>query len=200
MSTRTRAANARWSTWTRHGPLPERSPSNGPARGGWLAGVLCLARWPRHPQPCRQTGPSFDIRGACGYALVPPCGTGSRYRLGHRPSPWSSCRSRPPPDWLLDLLDPPGPAAPGSSRRLGRPRGSLRLAGLGNEPALVVTAGEGRRNDQLNRSLTPLSPGRRWAAVQDDVDHGLTAAGLHVGLQARNYLNPSERRQGRGLR
>jgi putative DNA primase/helicase len=168
-----------------HGPLPDGCPMQwtGGGRGGWQV----FFRWPEGREirnSAGQLGAKLDIRGEGGYVLLPPSRTAQAYSWGIERDPWS-CPPIPGPAWLLALLDPPvaatawrAPEAPTGDRYVWR--------AVESELALLSAAGQGRRNDQLNRSAHALyrfvADGRLH---RSDVDDGLMAAARQAGLRDR---------------
>ena len=131
-------------------------------------------------------GSKLDTRGAGGFVVVPPSVTVQPYRWETDRDPWSI-----PPE--------PAAAMAGQSARSAstgtagavaptKPTAADRYGwrALESELALVVTASEGRRNHQLNRSAHALyrlvRDGRLY---REDVDHALTTAAEHIGLKER---------------
>jgi hypothetical protein len=177
----------------RHGPLPELYPMQwtGGGRGGWQA-FFAYPAGRQIGNSGGKLGPKLDTRGNRGYALVPPSVTSAPYRWAVDRKPGNI----PPgdaPAWLVDLLDPP--AQPEAPRETWAGQSSsiddrYLLRALEAELALVASAPEGRRNDQLNESafnLFRFSAEGRLAA--DAVAHGLKAAARHAGLNAREIAS-----------
>jgi len=134
--------------------------------------------------------PGTDIRGTGGYVVAAP----SKHPSG-RFYTWLDRAWRPPtaPTWLLDLLKPPGN---GYAERKAAPRPDLNPRGkhygrsaFVAEYAVLCTAVEGQRNEQLNRSAFNL--GQLIAAGL--LDHGevydaLLRAALYLGLSERESI------------
>jgi hypothetical protein len=189
----------------RHGTLPDLFTMSwtGGSRGGWQA-FFAYPESRTIGNSGGKLGAKIDTRGHRGLAVLPPSRTRNSYR-------WETDRNPidlPPaeaPDWLIDLLDPPEAAEPEAFSPLSRT--DVRADAYGwrameSELALLVSAREGRRNDQLNRSAHALyrlvADGRLY---REDVDHALNAAALATGLRDREIsstLNSAAR--ARGLR
>jgi len=174
-----------------HGPLPELYPQQWTGSGhGWQA----FFSWPEGREirnSAGRLGSKLDIRADGGFVVLPPSlhPSGNRYRWAVDRSPWH-LPPEPAPDWLVDLLDPPSSERkayayayayaydPGEDRYV--------LKALESELALVASAPEGRRNEQLNESAFNLFrfvlDGKMAA---DPIVHSLTAAASHAGLLDR---------------
>jgi hypothetical protein len=172
----------------RHGPLPEWYPMQWTGSGrGWQA----FFAWPEGREIRNSAGrlrPKIDVRGDGGFVVLPP----SRHPSGNLYA-WATDREpfgippEPAPNWLLDLLDPPAqPQAPRQAwNGPGRPTDDrYLLRAIEAELALVASAPQGRRNEQLNESAFNLfrfaQEGRLDAGA---IAHGLEAAALHAGLE-----------------
>ena len=96
-------------------------------------------------------------------------------------------RAQSAPNWLIDVLDPLAqselPLTAWHGPRRATDDGYL-LRAIEAELALVASAPDGRRNDQLNESAFNLfrfaQDGRLTA---DAIAHGLEAAARHAGLK-----------------
>jgi Bifunctional DNA primase/polymerase, N-terminal len=178
----------------KHGPLPEIYPQQWTGSGvGWQA----FFRYPEGRtirNSVGRLGPKLDTRGIDGYVLLPPSNhrSGNRYEWAVDRKP-GSIPPEPAPEWLVDLLDPsPQPEAPRQDwKDLGRPTDDrYLLRALEAELALVASAPEGRRNDQLNESAFNLfrfaQEGRLDAGA---IAHGLEAAARHAGLDDREIAS-----------
>jgi hypothetical protein len=169
-----------------HGPLPELYPMQwtGGGRGGWQS-FFAYPEGRRIASRAGWLGPGIDVRAQDGCAILPPSRTIEHYRWVLDRSPFD-LPLEPAPDWLVELLDPPqtarepwqAPRSPAEDRYL--------LRALEAELALVASAPEGRRNDQLNESAFNLFrfavEGRLDAGA---IAHGLHAAASHAGLGER---------------
>jgi hypothetical protein len=169
----------------RHGCLPD-CPAQWTGSGGgrWQA-FFAYPAGRQIGNSAGRLGPKLDTRGGGGYVLVPPSKTVQAYRWQPDRSPWHLLPP-PPPDWLVDLLDPPvverqpwtGPS--GSTSDASDP---YCFTALERELQAVATAPVGRRNHQLNESAFRLlrlaADGRLDASA---IAHALTAAALHAGL------------------
>jgi hypothetical protein len=144
----------------RHSPLPELYPMQwtGGGRGGWQA----FFRYPEGREignSAGRLGPKLDTRGTGGYCLLPPSVTAEAYQWVPDRDPWT-LPPEPAPAWLANLLDPPAPPEP--EYRAFSPVGNLEAGerylqrALEAELALIASAPNGRRNDQLNESAHAL--------------------------------------------
>jgi putative DNA primase/helicase len=142
--------------------------------------------------------PGLDVRGDGGLVVVPP----SRHASGTRYQ-WLSDPDRPlepPPQWLLDALRQPTPAAatpgaPGTDSTLppepypGPAHGggsAYAQAALRREVEQLSRAPEGQRNDALNRAAfslgTLVAAGElERTAVEAALEHAAQLAGLSAG-------------------
>jgi hypothetical protein len=170
-----------------HGHLPDACPIQwtGGGRDGWQM-LFAYPEGREIRNSAGRLGPKLDTRGEGGYVLLPPSWTTQAYRWATERDPWSM-PVQPAPDWLLDLLDPP-PAArtPWQASSFSPSEDRYVLRALEAELAIVASAPDGRRNDQLNESAFSLFrfavEGRLSA---DAVAHGLEAAARHAGLSDR---------------
>lgn len=129
----------------------------------------------------------LDTRvGGRGYLLVAPSihpETGKRYRWLATVDPVE------PPAWLLDMvrapkLEPRRPyVAPSSSREADRER-RYALAALRGCAEAVRAAGEGQRNNELNKAWFRMAQ-LRGAVTRGEVEEALLDAALAVGLTER---------------
>jgi hypothetical protein len=183
----------------RHGPLPEFYPLQytGGGRDGWQA-FFAYPAGRQIGNSAGKLGPKLDTRGEGGYVLVPPSVTTEAYRWATDRDPWSLLPDPfpPAPDWLVDLLDPQTEPKRGgvidysNVWRLIRDRDDRYLLRvLEAELALVASAPNGRRNQQLNESAFALFrfavEGRLEAGA---IAHGLEAAARHAGLNDREAI------------
>lgn len=178
----------------RHGSLPEFYPMQWTGSGrGWQA-FFAYPEGRTIRNSAGRLGPKLDTRGDGGYVLVPPSlhPSGRRYAWATDRDPWE-VPPEPAPDWLIDLLDPPAqPEAPRPAwNSPGRPTDDrYLLRALEAEFALIASAPEGRRNDQLNESAFNLfrfaQEGRLDVGA---IAHGLEAAARHAGLGDREITS-----------
>jgi hypothetical protein len=143
--------------------------------------------------------PGLDLKAAGGYCVAPPSlhASGRRYEwVAPEDLPQTP---QPVPQWLADIVKPPRP--------LQVPRPAPAVVGtryvsaaVEAECHAVVAAGDGHRNEQLNRSAFALA--RFVATGQADADAivaALTLAARHAGLDAHEIL-PTIRSGMRGRR
>ena len=73
---------------------------------------LFLAGDPRIRNSVKRMGPGLDTRAKGGLVVLPPSihPNGNRYAWLPGRDPWA-CPVQPAPDWLIERLDPPRPAA-----------------------------------------------------------------------------------------
>ena len=159
-----------------NGPLPARPHGKSPSGGHLLvfknAGhpIKCQSGWPR---------PGIDPRaGRNAFTVAPSTMAKGPYRWVL--APWEVS---PPvaPKWLLDMLapppEPPRPSVPHI------PTSDKARAALSRALGLVMDAGEGGRNDTLNRQSYRV--GRYVAAgliSENEAVEALYAAARQIGL------------------
>jgi hypothetical protein len=168
----------------RHGPLPELYPMQwtGGGRGGWQA-FFAYPEGRTISNSAGRLGPKLDTRGEGGYVLAAPNVTAEAYRWEVDRAP-GVLPPEPAPDWLVDLLDPPPAERPAYTADHHEHDGDRYvLRALEAELALIASAPDGRRNEQLNESAFNLF---RFV-LEDRLDasaivHGLEEAGRHAGL------------------
>jgi hypothetical protein len=170
-----------------YGPLPELYPQQwtGGGRGGWQA----FFAWPEGRTIGNSTegvlGAKLDHRGERGNAILALSVTAEPYRWAPGRSPWH-IPPEPASAWLVDLLDPPPSERVAYAYNTEPSEDRYVLKALEAELALVASAPEGRRNEQLNESAFNLFrfvlDGRMAA---DPIVHSLTAAARHAGLRER---------------
>jgi hypothetical protein len=131
-----------------------------------------------------------DWRGNGGYVIAPPSmhPSGRRYRWELPASPTFGPKSqlRPPPTWLLNLLDPPRtPAAVPAARGMST-TDTYGQRALESELGRLAVAPDGERNKHLYRAAIRL--GQLVVARQLDageVVEALVAVGRRIGLADR---------------
>jgi hypothetical protein len=99
-----------------------------------------------------------DYRGGGGYIVAPPSihPSGVRYRWAPQAGPDEPLEALP--EWLAELVLPSRPRSPlpGSAVRVRKLPSAYGRRALEAELGRVAMAGEGTRNDQLNRSAFAL--------------------------------------------
>lgn len=128
--------------------------------------------------------PGVDTRGVGGYIVVAPSNhlSGDTYQwvdFSADVAPW--------PGFLTDLMNPPAVFVPPPTptRGTGDGRGYGAKA-IDNEVAILLSTGEGGRNDQLNRSAFNLGQLVGMGKVgEKEVTDALTAAAHRIGLGTR---------------
>jgi hypothetical protein len=170
----------------RHDPLPDLFTMSwtGGGRGGWQA-FFAYPEARTIGNSGGKLGPKLDTRGTRGLVILPPSRTRDSYR-------WETDRNPielPPagaPDWLVDLLDPPPSDRASYVYDAEQSDDRYVLRALESELALVASAPNGRRNEQLNESAFSLFrfviEGRMSAGP---IVHSLEAAAFHAGLTER---------------
>ena len=159
-----------------HGPLPER-PHGRSAGGGHLMvfkdvgdRIKCQSGFP---------APGIDPRAGRNAFTVSPSRTAKcvyRWKV----APWEL---NPPvaPQWLLDLLAPP--PEPPRPRIPMIPTTDRARKALFRAIEAITLAGEGQRNDTLNRRSYPVA---RYVAAgllpENEAIEALYAAGRQIGL------------------
>jgi hypothetical protein len=124
----------------------------GPASVTGSGGMhLFFAPSPRVRNSCRRIGGGLDTRAAGGAAVLPPSvhPNGCRYAWLEGREPWSVALPEAPP-WLLDLLDPPRPAAkPWVARTPSAAPSRYLERAIAAELEAIATARPGTRNATL---------------------------------------------------
>ncbi|MFC3125122.1 bifunctional DNA primase/polymerase [Pseudoroseomonas globiformis] len=142
----------------RHGPLPDTIEA---VTGG--GGRHLYFRYPtgrRVRNTVRSLGPGLDTRSDGGGVVAPPSrhASGNIYRWldGHAPGEIQPAEA---PTWILDMLEPRGPAAP----QIAQPAADANTAqdayaasALDGEILKVMRAQEGTRNATLNTAAVKL--------------------------------------------
>ena len=175
-----------------HGPLPELYPQQFTGSGeGWQA-IFVLPEGRAIKNSAGKLGAGIDIRGAGGFAVMPPSihPSGGRYVWAEDRNP-VVLPPEPAPEWLVNLADPPKPARTASTSTStsaaqgGRKRGpGWYAAALENELTAVASAPEGQRNHTLNRAAFALLRFTDDGSIPADVVwRGLQAAATHAGLE-----------------
>lgn len=129
----------------------------------------------------KRLGPGLDTRAGPGYVIAPPSGN------GHGAYSWGQASQIAPlPNVLQDLLQRPT-ASPTQRRPSGRIRdlSPYVQAAINRELEAVRLAGDGQRNDQLNRSAYALGQlvASPWADLDRlTVERELTDAAISAGL------------------
>jgi len=131
----------------------------------------------------RRLGPGLDTRAGAGYVIAPPSGN------GHGAYSWGQASEIAPlPNVLQDLLQRPRrSASPAQQRPSGSQRDLSRYvqAALDRELEAMRLAGDGQRNEQLNRSAYALGQlvASPWAGLDRlTVERELTNAAIAAGL------------------
>ena len=166
-----------------------------------LAGFLAYPEGRTIRNSAKRLGPKLDTRGEGGYVVVPP----SRHPSGnlYQWAPDRSPASVPPeaaPAWLVDLLDPPvqpeaQQAWTGHQRSSGGSDDRYILRAIEAELALVASAPVGKRNDSSMAAFNLFRFAAEGRIDAGAIAHGLEAAALHAGLDAREIASTSIRRR-----
>lgn len=145
-----------------HGPLPPTISVETPS-----GGVHFWWRWPADVEirnSAGLVGDGIDVRGEGGYVCGPPSvlADGRRYRW--MPGPKEIFDA---PPWLILLAAPPRPPRP-EPTPITTDLDRYCAAAIADELRQLEQAGEGRRNDQLNRSAFALAGFVQAGAVPAD--------------------------------
>lgn len=165
----------------RHGELPDTVTS-------WTgSGGMHLLFKPdaRVKNWSNRGGPGIDTRSTGGYIVAPPSihPSGRAYRWLDDFAPGERAIAEAPA-WLLDLLDPPRPEpAPFVPPPAGRVASRYAEAAFAAELERVALAGEGERNQTLNRAAFSLAQlVAEGLLTPGDVAAALAGAALATGL------------------
>ncbi len=160
-----------------HGDLPDTLIQETGSGGCQL-----FFEWPGNGTEIRNSaskiGVNLDVRGNGGYVILPP----SPHPSGKKYQWIKSIEPAPAPSWLVDLVKQAPQKDP-----IKKSRGSNNAYGqkaLANEIVALSCAGNGERNDQLNRSAYSL--GQLIAGGQLDissVENSLKGAASGLGLK-----------------
>jgi hypothetical protein len=132
-------------------------------------------------------GPKLDTRGDGGYIVVAPSQVnGKEYRWGGKQPP------EPIPGWLVTMVRKPLPKPMRPIAAAERTKYAERALTLGCER--VAAAGEGTRNDTLNREAFSLGTIVGAGMLgQEDVRNHLLEAAVACGLTAREAAHVIDR-------
>jgi putative DNA primase/helicase len=161
-----------------HGPLPVTIMSSTPSGGAHY-----YWRWPADIEIRNSTGrvgPGLDVRGEGGSAVTPPSmlADGRRYRWARKGAKLADA-----PAWLVTLaLPPPLPPRP-KPKPLNGDVDRYCAAAITAELKCLAEAGEGQRNDQLNRSAYAVAQFVAAGTVPEDWARGeLEGTAVQIGL------------------
>ena len=157
-------------------------------------GLHLWFKWPEFGPEIRNSagrvGPGIDVRGEGGYITAPPSVLLDRKRAYR----WARGRDEilPAPDWLVELTKPPPAPEHQEPTPLSADADNYVAAAVASEVRLLERAGEGTRNDTLNR--VAFSVGgfvkagcipEEWARAQ--LESRAVAAGLPL-IEARRTI------------
>ncbi len=163
-----------------HGPLPATITSSTPS-----GGTHYYFRWPTDGPEIRNSagriGPGLDVRGEGGSIVLPPSvlANGRTYRwIKNGVSAFADA-----PPWLVALaLPPPLPPRP-KPKPLNGDVDRYCAAAITAELKCLAAAGEGQRNDQLNRSAYAVAQFVAAGTVPEDWARGeLEGTAVQNGL------------------
>ncbi len=163
-----------------HDPLPLTVEASTPRGGRHL-----YWRWPASGPEIRNSagrvGPGLDVRGEGGQIVLPPSvlSNGRGYRWVKN----GACAVADAPAWLVTLaLPPPLPPRP-KPKPLTGDVDCYIAAAITAELRCLAAAGDGQRNDQLNRSAYAVAQFVAAGAVPEDWARGeLEGAAVQIGL------------------
>lgn len=165
-----------------HGPLP----AGRTIRTG-SGGTHLYYRHPGHPLPntASKLGPGIDTRADGGYIIAPP----SRHRTGGTYKVTAHGQLLPDlPSWVLQSLQPP-PLQPALERAAPRNATAWAKAAVDGELDRLRQAGEGSRNDTLNRVAYRLGQIIGGGSLTEhDIEPLLIEQGIAIGLREREVV------------
>jgi len=134
--------------------------------GGWHYWWRCPPDGPEIRNSVGRVGPGLDVRGEGGSIVAPPSmlSDGRRYR-------WAGNGARgiiPAPTWLVKLTLPPPPPPRAAPKPLNGDLARYVGAAVASELRELEAAGEGCRNDALNRASFSLAGFIKAAALPED--------------------------------
>lgn len=165
-----------------HGTLP---PGRTIRTGS--GGTHLYYRHPGHPIPntAAKLGPGIDTRADGGYVVAPPSHhrTGDTYKVTARGSELPDL-----PAWVLQALQPP-PLQPPKERPAPRNATAWAKAAVDGELDRLRHAGQGQRNDTLNRVAYRLGQIIGGGALAEhDIEPLLIEQGIALGLREREVV------------
>ena len=181
-----------------HGPPPVTITVSTPSGGTHL-----YFRWPADgPEirnSCGRIGPGIDVLGEGGSAVAPPSvlASGGRYR-------WAGdgAKLADAPAWLVEMTQPP-PPPPRPKPVSDHIQGDVDrycAAAITDELRRIADAGQGQRNDTLNRSAFNVAQFVAAGAVPEDwARRALEGAAVQVGLPIMEVLRTIESAFSAGL-
>ncbi len=164
-----------------HGPLPPTIEASTPSGGRHL-----FWRWPASGDVRNSTsriGPGLDVRGEGGSVTLPPSvlADGRRYRWARN----GAAGFADAPAWLVALAMPPPRPEPVAARPLTGDVSRYIAAAITSELRQLDQAGEGQRNDTLNRASFNVAQFVGAEVVPEDwARKQLEAKALAIGLSA----------------
>ncbi len=165
---------------TEHGPLPRTIEASTP-RGGRHLYWKWAADGPEIRNSAGRVGPGLDVRGEGGSIVLPPSvladGRGYRW-VKNGVSAFTDA-----PAWLVVLaLPPPLPPRP-KPKPLNGDVDRYCAAAITAELRCLAAAGEGQRNEQLNRSAYAVAQFVAAGTVPEDWARGeLEGTAVQIGL------------------
>ncbi len=165
---------------TEHGPLHLTIEASTP-RGGRHLYWRWSAEGPEIRNSASRIGPGLDVRGEGGSIVLPPSVLSSG--RGYRWVKNGVCTFADAPSWLVALALPPPPPPRPEPKPLTGDVDCYIAAAITAELRCLAAAGEGQRNEQLNRSAYAVAQFVAAGTVPEDWARGeLEGTAVQIGL------------------